>query len=100
MPVAPADGDQFWADLWALQKEHGKEGPSEFWWSLVPKWEQAQLSRGGALCPSHLKPQGAPSLTETHKRVAAALERASQNTRTLEASEVIRQAWAMEDNNV
>jgi len=97
--VAPADGDQFWTDLWALQLEHGKEGPTEFWWKVVPKLEQAQLSRGGALCPSHLKPQGAPSLTETHKRVAAALERASHNTRTLDASQVL-QAWAMEDGTI
>ena len=98
--IPPADAEQFWTDLKKLQLEHGKEGVTEFWWSLVPKWEQHQLSRGGGLCPSHLKPQGAPSLTETHKRVAAALERASRNTRTLEASEVVRQAWAMEDGTV
>jgi len=98
--IPPADAEQFWTDLKKLQLEHGKEGVTEFWWSLVPKWEQHQLSRGGGLCPSHLKPSGAPSLTETHKRVAAALERASQNTRTLEASEVFRQAWAMEDGTL
>jgi hypothetical protein len=97
--VAPADGEQFWTDFWNLQKEHGKEGPAEFWWKVVPKLEQNQLTRGGALCPSHLKPPGAPSLTETHKRVAAALERASHNTRTLDASQVL-QAWAMEDGTV
>jgi len=97
--IPPADAEQFWTDLKKLQLEHGKEGVTEFWWSLVPKWEQHQLSRGGGLCPSHLKPQGAPSLTETHKRVAAALERASHNTRTLDASQVL-QAWAMEDGTV
>ena len=97
--IPPADAEQFWTDLKKLQLEHGKEGVTEFWWSLVPKWEQHQLSRGGGLCPSHLKPPGAPSLTETHKRVAAALERASHNTRTLDASQVL-QAWAMEDGTV
>jgi hypothetical protein len=97
--VAPVDGEQFWTDLWALQRKHGKEGPAEFWWKVVPKLEQAQLTRGGALCPSHLKPPGAPSLTETHKRVAAALERASHNVRTLEASQVL-QGWAMEDGTL
>ena len=97
--IPPADGERFWTDLKKLQLEHGKEGITEFWWALVPKWEQHQLTRGGALCPKHLKPSGAPSLDETHKRVAAALERASHNSRTLDASQVL-QAWAMEDGNV
>ena len=97
--IPPADGEQFWTDLKKLQLEHGKEGITEFWWALVPKWEQHQLTRGGALCPKHLKPSGAPSLDETHKRVAAALERASHNSRTLDASQVL-QAWALEDGTV
>jgi hypothetical protein len=97
--IPPADAEGFWADLKKLQLEHGKEGVTEFWWNVVPKLEQAQLTRGGGLCPSHLKPPGAPSLTETHKRVAAALERASRNVRTLEASQVL-QGWAMEDGTL
>ena len=97
--IPPADAEQFWTDLKTLQLEHGKEGVTEFWWALVPEWEKHQLSRGGGLCPSHLKPPGAPSLTETHKRVAAALERASHNSRTLDASQVL-QAWAMEDGTL
>ena len=97
--IPPADAEGFWADLKKLQLEHGTEGVTEFWWKVVPKLEQAQLTRGGALCPSHLKPPGAPSLTETHKRVAAALERASHNSRTVDAAQVL-QAWAMEDGTV
>ena len=97
--IPAAMAAEFWQQLLQLQHEHGKEGTTEFWWKVVPKLEQAQLTRGGALCPKHLKPSGAPSLDETHKRVAAALERASHNSRTLDASQVL-QAWAMEDGNV
>ena len=97
--IPPADAEGFWAGLKKLQLEHGKEGVTEFWWNVVPKLEQAQLTRGGGLCPSHLKPPGAPSLTETHKRVAAALERASHNSRTVDAAQVL-QAWAMEDGTL
>lgn len=96
----PADlAADFWQQLIQLQHEHGKEGTTEFWWALVPKWEQIQLGRGGGLCPDDLKPANAPRLTETHKRVAAALERASRNTRTLDASQVL-QAWALEDGTL
>ena len=96
----PADlAADFWQQLIQLQHEHGKEGTTEFWWALVPKWEQVQLSRGGGLCPDDLKPANAPRLTDTHKRVAAALERASRNTRTLDASQVL-QAWALEDGTL
>jgi len=96
----PADlAADFWQQLIQLQHEHGKEGTTEFFWSLVPKWEQIQLGRGGGLCPDDLKPVNAPRLTETHKRVAAALERASHNSRTVDAAQVL-QAWALEDNNV
>ena len=96
----PADlAADFWEQLIQLQHEHGKEGTTEFWWALVPKWEQVQLSRGGGLCPDDLKPANAPRLTEPHKRVAAALERASHNSRTVDAAQVL-QAWAMEDGTV
>ena len=96
----PADlAADFWQQLIDLQREHGKEGTTEFYWSLVPKWEQVQLNRGGGLCPDDLKPANAPRLTETHKRVAAALERASHNSRTVDAAQVL-QAWAMEDGTV
>ena len=96
----PADlAADFWQQLIELQREHGKEGTTEFFWSLVPKWEQIQLGRCGGLCPDDLKPVNAPRLTETHKRVAAALERASHNSRTVDAAQVL-QAWALEDNNV
>jgi len=96
----PADlAADFWQQLIQLQHEHGKEGTTEFWWALVPKWEQIQLGRGGGLCPDDFKPANAPRLTETHKRVAAALERASRNTRTLDASQVL-QAWALEDGTL
>jgi hypothetical protein len=96
----PADlAADFWQQLIELQREHGKEGTTEFYWSLVPRWEQVQLSRGGGLCPDDLKPANAPRLTETHKRVAAALERASRNSRTVDAAQVL-QAWAMEDGTV
>jgi hypothetical protein len=96
----PADlAADFWQQLIQLQHQYGKEGTTEFWWALVPKWEQIQLSRGGGLCPDNLRPANAPSLTDTHKRVAAALERASHNSRTLDASQVL-QAWALEDGTV
>ena len=96
----PADlAADFWQQLIELQREHGKEGTTEFYWSLVPKWEQVQLSRGGGLCPDDLKPANAPRLTDTHKRVAAALERASRNSRTVDAAQVL-QAWAMEDGTL
>lgn len=96
----PADlAADFWQQLIQLQHQYGKEGTTEFWWSLVPRWEQIQLSRGGGLCPDNLRPANAPSLTDTHKRVAAALERASHNSRTLDASQVL-QAWALEDGTV
>lgn len=96
----PADlAADFWQQLIQLQHRWGKEGTTEFWWSLVPRWEQIQLSRGGGLCPDNLRPANAPSLTDTHKRVAAALERASHNSRTLDASQVL-QAWALEDGTV
>lgn len=98
--VIPADlAADFWQQLIQLQHQYGKEGTTEFWWSLVPRWEQIQLSRGGGLCPDNLRPVNAPSLTDTHKRVAAALERASHNSRTLDASQVL-QAWALEDGTV
>ena len=97
--IPAAMAAEFWQQLLQLQHEHGKEGTTGFWWALVPKWEQIQLSRGGGLCPDTMRPANAPSLTETHKRVAAALERASHNSRTLDASQVL-QAWAMEDGNV
>lgn len=96
----PADlAEEFWQQLIRLQHEHGKEGNTEFWWAIVPKWEQIQLGRGGGLCPDSMRPANAPSLSETHKRVAAALERASRNTRTLDASQVL-QAWALEDGTI
>lgn len=96
----PADlAADFWQQLIQLQHQYGKEGTTEFWWSLVPRWEQIQLSRGGGLCPDSMRPANAPSLTDTHKRVAAALERASHNSRTLDASQVL-QAWALEDGTV
>ena len=96
----PADlAVDFWQQLIELQHRWGKEGTTEFFWCLVPKWEQVQLSRGGGLCPDDLKPANAPRLTETHKRVAAALERASHNSRTVDAAQVL-QAWAMEDGNL
>jgi hypothetical protein len=96
----PADlAQEFWQQLIQLQHEHGKEGTTEFWWAIVPKWEQIQLGRGGGLCPDSMRPANAPSLSETHKRVAAALERASRNTRTLDVSQVL-QAWALEDGTL
>ena len=96
----PADlAAAFWQQLVDLQREWGKEGTTEFFWSLVPRWEQIQLGRGGGLCPDDLKPVNAPRLTDTHKRVAAALERASHNSRTVDAAQVL-QAWAMEDGTL
>lgn len=97
--IPAAMAQEFWQQLIQLQHEHGKEGTTEFWWAIVPKWEQIQLGRGGGLCPDSMRPANAPSLSETHKRVAAALERASRNTRTLDASQVL-QAWAMEDGTL
>ena len=97
--IPAAMAQEFWQQLVQLQHRWGKEGTTEFWWSLVPRWEQIQLSRGGGLCPDTMRPANAPSLTETHKRVAAALERASHNSRTLDASQVL-QAWALEDGTL
>lgn len=97
--IPPDKAAEFWQQLLQLQQEHGKEGHTEFWWSLVPRWEQIQLSRGGGLCPDNLKPQGAPRLTQTQIDLEAALKRAATNSRTIEASQVL-QAWAMEDGTL
>lgn len=96
----PADlAQQFWGDLATLQQMHGKEGHTEFWWGLVPRWEQFQLANGGATCPDDIKPANAPRITETHRQVAAALERAARHQLTVSADAVL-QAWASEAGTV
>ena len=46
-----------WADLLALQAEHGKEGPLQLWRELVPYWRDCQRLNGGADIPAELFPQ-------------------------------------------
>lgn len=46
-----------WADLLALQQQHGKEGPLQLWRELIPYWSQCQALNGGAVCPPSLFPQ-------------------------------------------
>lgn len=96
----PADlAAEFWQDLATLQQMHGKEGHTEFWWGIVPKLEQFQLVHGGAVCPDHIKPANAPRMTDAHKQVAAALERAARHQLTVSADAVL-QAWNMEAGKV
>lgn len=97
--IPPEHGEAFWQDLCKLQRLHGKEGVTEFFWELVPKWEQFQLGVGGAVCPDELKPANAPRSTETHRKVAEALERAARHQLTVTASEVLH-AWGMEDGRL
>lgn len=98
--TVPADkAEAFWGQLIQLQQQHGKEGHTEFWFALVPRWEQHQLSRGGALCPESLKPADAPRLTQTQLNVSAALERAAKHQLTVTADAVL-QAWAIESGTV
>lgn len=92
-------GEAFWQDLCKLQRLHGREGVTEFFWDLVPRWEKFQLARGGALCPDSLKPANAPRMTETHRKVAEALERAASHSLTVSA-DVVLQAWALESGTL
>lgn len=94
--VVPREfGAEFWRDLATLQQMHGKEGHTEFWWGLVPKWEQFQLARGGAVCPDDVKPANAPRLTDAQRQVAEVLERAARHQLTVTA-EAVLQAWNVE----
>ncbi len=96
----PADcAALFWADLVKLQDLHGKEGLTEFWWGLVPGFDRYQLGSGGSPCPDDLRPANAPRITETHRQVAAAMERAARHQLTVSADAVL-QAWASETGKV
>lgn len=61
-----------WADLLALQAEHGKEGPLQVWRELVPYWRDCQRINGGADLPSELFPQGTGLFSRTAEPVPAA----------------------------
>lgn len=98
-PIPSEHGEAFWQDLCKLQRLHGREGVTEFFWDLVPRWEKFQLANGGTLCPDSLKPANAPRMTETHRKVAEALERAARHSLTVSA-DVVLQAWALESGTL
>jgi hypothetical protein len=65
-----------WADLLALQAEHGKEGPLQLWRELVPYWRDCQRLNGGADIPAELFPQATGIFPRTEKDPAAPANRA------------------------
>lgn len=60
-----------WADLLALQAEHGKEGPLQLWRELVPYWRDCQRLNGGADIPKTLVPQGESGIFENYSQKTA-----------------------------
>jgi len=65
-----------WADLLALQAEHGKEGPLQLWREFVPYWRDCQRLNGGADIPAELFPQATGLFPRTEKDPAAPANRA------------------------
>lgn len=61
-----------WADLLALQAEHGKEGPLQLWRELVPYWRDCQRLNGGADIPAELFPQATGLFPRTPEPTPAA----------------------------
>jgi len=70
-----------WADLLALQQQHGKEGPLQLFRELIPYWRDCQRINGGADIPADLFPQGTglfPRATEPAPAAPATRQKAAK----------------------
>ena len=90
IPVPEADADLFWERLLILNEKHGKVGPYQLWHQFMPAWDKFQLHNNGTPCPDDLRPDHAPRVTEIHRKVKAALDRAAKSPHTLTTDAVLQ----------
>lgn len=99
VPVPEAKADEFWERLLTLNEKHGKIGPYQLWHQHMAKWDGFQLHNNGTPCPDDLRPDHAPRVSELHRKVKAALDRAAKSPHTV-TTDAVLQAVHLENGTV